>query len=306
MKKQRVSPCGEKTGEKNISEKIKKSLGTSCGSLDWINRLPRELISVVASFLDLDEVRIVTHSRDRALAGMVKRTYLHRNFHYLTRSADKRVRELRPRLLAWMEVNDDWRDLYGVLLDPRAKDDSRNRAFLPLFCNLSNAVMMDMLDIVRHLIEVMRCDVNKPRHFGACELPPLEVALSLSNTDTLEYLLGVEGIDVNVKVMPGECTPLHRAAVKGKERLRHLQLLLSRDDLDVDAADNNGLTALHHVCCLMPPGAATIARLLLDAGANPSARSAGGFTPLDIARCKRNKNIVRLLVDAGGLGRDDE
>jgi ankyrin repeat protein len=50
-------------------------------------------------------------------------------------------------------------------------------------------------------------------------------------------------------------------------------------------------------------GSKTLARLLLDAGADPDATSAEGFTALDAARQNGDEELVRLLLERGARPR---
>ena len=59
--------------------------------------------------------------------------------------------------------------------------------------------------------------------------------------------------------------------------------------------------SLLHVACAR--GAEAAARVLLDAGAAPRARDAGGVTPLHRAACEGHQNCVTLLLERGAKAR---
>ena len=67
------------------------------------------------------------------------------------------------------------------------------------------------------------------------------------------------------------------------------------------ASRNGGFTALHSAVA-DDEGTATkdIARMLLDAGADPNARSASGGTPLHTAAFTGNIPVIQMLLTAGG------
>lgn len=64
---------------------------------------------------------------------------------------------------------------------------------------------------------------------------------------------------------------------------------------DPDYADELGDTAVHHAA----RGDAAILQLLLDAGANPNARNAGGISPLMLAAGSGRTEMIELLRKAG-------
>ena len=76
-------------------------------------------------------------------------------------------------------------------------------------------------------------------------------------------------------------TPLHIAA--SCDRLEVTRILLGRNDTEVDAQDDEGLTALHSASRAWPEGHPEVVRLLLDQGAKAHVRDNGGNTALHIA-----------------------
>ena len=96
---------------------------------------------------------------------------------------------------------------------------------------------------------------------------------------------------------PDGYTPLHLAAFFGHPGI--VELLL-RHDVDVEAVARNemGVRPLHSA--VAGPRAAEIARLLLDAGADPSAPAEGGHTALDSARQNGDAELEALLTSRLG------
>jgi hypothetical protein len=53
------------------------------------------------------------------------------------------------------------------------------------------------------------------------------------------------------------------------------------------------------------PGSTAVVKLLLDAGADPSARTASEASALHIAACSNSADVIRLLVAAGAVACDN-
>ncbi|KNC84622.1 hypothetical protein SARC_03152 [Sphaeroforma arctica JP610] len=69
-------------------------------------------------------------------------------------------------------------------------------------------------------------------------------------------------------------------------------------DVDVDWANNDGLTALHNACC---GGHCDIALLLLESGANPNCRDVDGWTPLHGAAAFEDEPVIECLLHYGAV-----
>lgn len=89
-------------------------------------------------------------------------------------------------------------------------------------------------------------------------------------------------------------TALHLAAFFGGTGTARRLLQAGADAGAV--ADVNAVQALHSAAA---GGHHEIVRLLLDAGAHPDARQAGGFTPLHAAGQSGDADLARLLLRAG-------
>jgi ankyrin repeat protein len=119
-------------------------------------------------------------------------------------------------------------------------------------------------------------------------------AAALGRTARLREL--VEGDPALVDlVSPDGFRPLGLAAFFGHED--GVRLLLEHD-ADVNARGTGAIrtTPLEAAAAA---GETAIARVLLDAGADPRSAQPGGFTPLHAAAQNRNRELYDLLVEAG-------
>jgi len=97
------------------------------------------------------------------------------------------------------------------------------------------------------------------------------------------------GADPNVPDIYG-WTPLMRAVQA--ERPKAVTALLKDARTDVNVADENGQTALHHAAALNAP---EIANALLASGAGRKTRDRDGRTPGDIARLAGHADLEKIL-----------
>jgi ankyrin repeat protein len=91
-------------------------------------------------------------------------------------------------------------------------------------------------------------------------------------------------------------TPLHLAAFFGRGQV--VRALLDRD-ANLDALSTNYManTPLH--AAIAGPCVMDLVRDLLQAGANPNARGATGYTPFHLAASRGNRELVDLLLACG-------
>jgi hypothetical protein len=94
------------------------------------------------------------------------------------------------------------------------------------------------------------------------------------------------------------CRALHLAAGVGSALVvRRLLVALGKET--VDAADDAGRTAMHHACL---NGRAGVARVLMEAGANPAAADASGLSAVGLLKSGKQEAIHYLV--ATGLNPD--
>jgi len=116
----------------------------------------------------------------------------------------------------------------------------------------------------------------------------LMIAAAKGRREIAQILLD-HGSDVNVRDMYG-WTPLMRAAYEKRPGV--VTILLKHEDVDVNAADDRGETALHHVAS---KGDAEIAQLLIDHCANIQLKNEQGQTAAMVASDYNHKQLVTLL-----------
>jgi len=112
--------------------------------------------------------------------------------------------------------------------------------------------------------------------------------------DTVKLLLSY-GADVNAKKMESEGgrSALHAAAAKGNVSL--LDLLLSVQDIDIDALDAQGRTPLHVASRLRKSEAV---KMLLSKGADPAVQTMDRKTAEDLAKSSNNTSSFSLSFDS--------
>ena len=173
------------------------------------------------------------------------------------------------------------------------------------------------------------CDLNQPIMTGCdCGIRPIFLAAESGQDRIVEFLL-----DMKVSLAPDSngLTPLMNACTspwKGMEKgmARCAKLLLARADPNehqdqkitglmlasksgnfqvveeflkhpkilLDAQDTQGWTSLLYA---VDAGFGNIARLLLEAGANPDIAALDGMYPMDIAMTRRNDNLVAIIQE---------
>lgn len=120
---------------------------------------------------------------------------------------------------------------------------------------------------------------------------PLLVAAATGHTEAVRVLLDA-GADVDCRDAYG-WTPLMRA-VSGSDA-DTVRVLLTEGKPDLEAAEENGATALHIAA---GEGQVELVRLLLAAGADPAARDGDGRTPADVAAEANHAAAAALLQGA--------
>lgn len=124
-------------------------------------------------------------------------------------------------------------------------------------------------------------DVNLPDNLG-------NLALHRAVSSKVAELLLKYGSNVNAANFSGK-TALHNAAKYSEDTVP----ILLKYGVNVNHRDKIGLTALHRATT------EKAARLLLDHGADPNARTNGGGTPLHFAAQKMLVDVVSVLLEYG-------
>jgi ankyrin repeat protein len=131
--------------------------------------------------------------------------------------------------------------------------------------------------------------------------PELDVfeAAAVGRTSRLRELLEADPGLVDVWAADG-FTALHLAAYFGN--VDGVRLLLERG-ADVSAVSRNELAVqpLNSTAASREPERVEVARLLLDAGADPNGELESGFRPLDAALQNGDEELAALLRERGGL-----
>ncbi|VDB87231.1 unnamed protein product [Peniophora sp. CBMAI 1063] len=125
-------------------------------------------------------------------------------------------------------------------------------------------------------------------------MTPLACALGYENTDVAELLVSRDAL--SGLSMPSQANLLYYAAQSG--HIRVVRILLSLGTDVNTRAGASGVTALHAACDkddVFSPRRQTI-RVLLQNGADISARSEYGDTPLSIAMAAGRHELFRLLI----------
>lgn len=148
--------------------------------------------------------------------------------------------------------------------------------------------------IVRLLLE-KGADVNRtdPQGWYA-----LSYAIEAGHSGVINALIE-HGAEINVMYSQGE-TPLIHAARKG--RTEAVKSLLDRG-ADVQAIDQGGMSALMQAIDKRYP---EIAKMLIERGSAVNYKAGNGYTPIELARSRHLRSVVRALQAAGAVGPKDE
>lgn len=157
---------------------------------------------------------------------------------------------------------------------------------------LMHAVDYGSVSVVKFLIEECHANFNLQNRSG-------ETVLMMARYKVREYLLGVEGIDANLKCYIGGFTALHLAASNREIEVAHD--LVKKCGADVNITDNRGYTAL--MICVEKHSPSDfidyfdIMRCLVkECNANVEAVSDCGDTALMIAAQKGDVDLIKFLV----------
>jgi|RhiMetdeSRZDD1v2_1073273.scaffolds.fasta_scaffold01636_17 uncharacterized protein len=122
---------------------------------------------------------------------------------------------------------------------------------------------------------------------------PLHLASHFRQMSVIDLLLA-HGADVNAVSRNADANaPLHAAAAGGADAAVMGRLIEA--GARVNHRQSHGFTALHEVAAI---GNMEVARLLLDAGAEPDAKNAEGQTPSELARAAGHVALAETLEAA--------
>ncbi len=168
-----------------------------------------------------------------------------------------------------------------VLLDAGANVNATN---LRGGTSLMYAVVSGNPETVRILL-IRGANINQA---GSNGWTALMIAAAKGRKEIAQILLD-HGSEVNVRDMYG-WTPLMRAAYEKRPGV--VGILLKHQQVDVNAVDDRGETALHHVAT---HGDVEIAQQLIEHCANPQLRNEQGQTPAMVAAASKHQQLVMPL-----------
>jgi uncharacterized protein len=121
--------------------------------------------------------------------------------------------------------------------------------------------------------------------------------LCVSGTDSPQRgeivgMLHATGAELELESLDKGLPPLQLASMRDKP---HCAAALIRCRANVHATEGSGATALHGATFF---GNLPVARVLLEAGANPQLADGHGNTPVALARMKGHSELLRLLEAA--------
>ena len=251
----------------------------------------------------------------RAVATIIRTTYLRRNYAYLAHSWTKPYAERQANVREWMVVNADWKGLYAN------EEAQRSGIFNLVFGNLMRATEVGLVDICRHLIEERGANINQEEvepvlainrgensRRRIATVRPIMVAFKLPDANVLRYYLD-EVMDLDLNYFISERCGLrfvHQiVSLRYAGKSEHLRMLLrsrrnvGEDEdgmaLDINARVDNGMTCLHLFMGrkTMPSDAVQSLKILLEAGADPNLRDVNGNTPIAIFKKRTGDKLNR-------------
>ena len=122
---------------------------------------------------------------------------------------------------------------------------------------------------------------------------PLHYAARLGLHVIVKFLIIERSQDVHSRRFTGNVTPLHLASAHGHMKATRM---LIEHGADVSARNKNGQTPLH---LASRNGEAKVARMLIERGAGVAAQNKRGETPLHVASKTGQAEAARILVERG-------
>jgi 26S proteasome non-ATPase regulatory subunit 10 len=171
--------------------------------------------------------------------------------------------------------------------DPDATDDS---GWTPLMMACSRA---DADDIIALLLS-KSCDVNATNTAGQTAL---HFCASKARLDVTRTLLSASPTPASARIKDrrGQL-PLHRAAAAGSVPV--MRELLGKGRSAVNAADVDGMTALHHA---VAEGHGDAALVLVQAGAEWDRKDRDGRVALDLCPDAKTRKFIVMAAEREGI-----
>lgn len=125
--------------------------------------------------------------------------------------------------------------------------------------------------------------------------PDIFEAIALGRADEVQTLIESDPGSASSISYDG-WSPLHLAGFFGLGEIVNL-LLKTRPDLETRSVNSMSNTPLH--AAIAGKCDLSAVRALLDAGADPNAAGATGYTPFHLAASRGNRELAELLIDKG-------
>lgn len=148
----------------------------------------------------------------------------------------------------------------------------------------------DKNDVVETLAGRSQC-LNMDDENG---ISPLKLAIKKNKISMAEFLLSVDGINVNSKSYVDGTTPLMFASMENNAFIAQMLVVKGSKINDVDLESE--WSALHHATHCQAHDAMLV---LLDLGAEPDNPDSYGQTPLHLASMNGDLEALRILIDRG-------
>ncbi|MCY3974567.1 MAG: ankyrin repeat domain-containing protein [Simkaniaceae bacterium] len=160
---------------------------------------------------------------------------------------------------------------------------------------LAYAIRVRSLPILKLLLKACNIDPNRENGEG---LTPLHLAAKWGYDEAVEILLAHPRIRPEPKQSSGDfigATPLHYATMQGQSTIAKRLVKDAQYDPKraIVGGSYEGFTPLH--CAVMNPDTPTVfacVKLLIEAGADPSAQTKGGKKPADLT----NVRVIRSFL----------
>jgi ankyrin repeat protein len=190
-------------------------------------------------------------------------------------------------------VNYSYIDIIKLLLEKGATLDTQNKEGRTA---LHMGVQNSDIEVVNLLLEKgANTETADTTYY---KMTPLHNASNANNAEIAAAFVAKGGKTNLVNAF--NKTPLHIAALYGYNEC--VSELLKAGDVDMEATDDDGMTALHHAANLSK---AECVRILVEKGAKTTAKDLEGKTPFDYVARRFNAPACALLLDGADLNATD-